>query len=103
MGLQKRGKDSRSKPLRSIVAWLSGDNPGALPNGFVLENVEGMCVGSAVKRFKRIIRELSRHYDIKRSVLDSQHWVPQSRRRVYVVGIKKSQPHSEHFSFPGGA
>jgi len=64
-----------------------------VPKVFVLENVSGLVKingGSYFQAILESLRALGTH-NIYHQILDTkQHGVPQSRRRVYIVGIEKS-------------
>jgi len=72
------------------------------PKAFVLENVSGLIKINGGQYFKAILQSLEDLgvYNIYHQILDTkQHGVPQSRRRIYMVGIKKSCDRG-NFSFP---
>jgi len=72
------------------------------PKVFVLENVSGLVKINGGQYFKAILESLEAlgMYNVQHQILDTkQHGVPQSRRRVYIVGIKKSCDNGT-FSFP---
>jgi DNA (cytosine-5)-methyltransferase 1 len=68
------------------------------PKVFIYENVPGMLMhdkGNTWKTIKSIFMSLG--YDLHISILNSEDYgVPQSRRRLYVIGFKKERP----FVFP---
>jgi DNA (cytosine-5)-methyltransferase 1 len=71
---------------------------------FILENVKKLINHDGGKTFKKVMHTLSRIgngvYSIEWKLLDTQdHGVPQSRQRVYIVGILKDRQRSE-ISFP---
>lgn len=69
------------------------------PKVFVYENVPGMLVhdgGNTWKVIQNVFKTLG--YKIKYQVLNSKDYgIPQNRKRLFVVGIKKQYP---DFSFP---
>jgi DNA (cytosine-5)-methyltransferase 1 len=72
------------------------------PSVFVLENVSGLMKINGGQYFKAILQSLEAlgNYNIYHQILDTkQHGVPQSRRRVYMVGIKKTCDKG-NFQFP---
>jgi len=74
----------------------------AQPKVFVLENVSGLVRIQGGKYFKDILASLEDlgNYTIHHQILDTkEHGVPQSRRRIYFVGIKKSIDRGT-FKFP---
>ena len=74
------------------------------PKVFILENVHRLLHIHGGKTFASVMRTLRRigpaAYDVQFEVLDTQHHgVPQSRRRVYIVGIRKDCQRAK-ISFP---
>lgn len=69
------------------------------PKVFVYENVPGMLIhdgGNTWKVIQNVFKSLG--YKIKYQVLNSKDYgIPQNRKRLFVVGIKKQYP---DFSFP---
>jgi DNA (cytosine-5)-methyltransferase 1 len=72
------------------------------PTVFVLENVKGILSNDGGNTFKRITKELEEltEYELEVFLLNSKDFdSPQSRERVFFVGVKKS--HLVHpFEFP---
>jgi len=66
------------------------------PTAFVIENVPGISDGS---EFTCVLNDLAiQGYDIARQVLNSSHYgVPQDRKRLFVVGWRRS---FKTFTFP---
>ena len=57
----------------------------------VAENVIGLVSAEEGKYYIAVHEELSnRGYNVGAVVLDAVHWVPQSRKRIFVIGVKKS-------------
>ncbi len=86
-----RPDDPRSKHVWNflrIVEWLQ-------PSGFVMENVAALAVN---RRWARVIAQLERKaramgYRARTFVLDaSNHGVPQSRKRMFLVGVRGAEP-----------
>ena len=74
----------------------------AKPEIFVLENVKGLIMGKMKETFKIIMRKLKnlKIYDVQWQLLNTADYgVPQSRPRLYIVGIKKSVMRKS-FEFP---
>lgn len=76
------------------------------PYGFVLENVEGLVnhdrenphdkIGRTLKTILEHLDALE--YKVSWKVLNAKHFgVPQERKRIYIVGTKKSAPNLENF------
>jgi DNA (cytosine-5)-methyltransferase 1 len=70
------------------------------PKYFILENVRGLYNHDKGNTFKIIIDELNKtNYNIHHQILNAKHYnCPQSRQRVYIVGIRKDL--DQHFEFP---
>lgn len=77
------------------------------PYGFVLENVEGLVnhdkenprdkIGKTLKTILEHLETLD--YKVSWKVLNAKHFgVPQERKRIYIVGTKKSAPYLENFT-----
>lgn len=70
---------------------------GILPKYFIAENVIGLLTHK--ETFKKLLRKMRRHYVVSYSVLNSLNFgVPQQRRRVYIIGIRRDI--NQSFSFP---
>uniref|UniRef100_A0A7S1MA44 DNA (cytosine-5-)-methyltransferase n=1 Tax=Alexandrium catenella TaxID=2925 RepID=A0A7S1MA44_ALECA len=72
------------------------------PKVFVLENVSGLVKINGGEYFRAIMEALEAlgSYNVYHQMMDTkQHGVPQSRRRVYIIGIKKTRDDGS-FSFP---
>jgi len=72
------------------------------PNFFVAENVPGIVSSAHIGSFKKLISMLEASgYSVSWKVLDSRDYgVPQERKRVFIVGIKKGLGLSYHFPEP---
>ncbi|MDA0246391.1 MAG: DNA (cytosine-5-)-methyltransferase [Chloroflexi bacterium] len=68
------------------------------PQAFLLENVQNLKSHDKGRTFQTIIWSLESDlgYHIYYKVLDSQPFVPQSRKRIFIVGFREPL----HFSFP---
>eukprot|EP00413_Alexandrium_margalefii_P009372 CAMPEP_0204539654 /NCGR_PEP_ID=MMETSP0661-20131031/16899_1 /ASSEMBLY_ACC=CAM_ASM_000606 /TAXON_ID=109239 /ORGANISM="Alexandrium margalefi, Strain AMGDE01CS-322" /LENGTH=303 /DNA_ID=CAMNT_0051546273 /DNA_START=6 /DNA_END=913 /DNA_ORIENTATION=+ len=72
------------------------------PKIFVLENVKGLVTINGGEYFRAVLQALEELgcYNIHHKVLDTKdHGIPQSRPRLYIVGIKKSVDDGS-FEFP---
>ncbi len=60
------------------------------PKAFVLENVKNLRSHDKGRTFEIIKQTLKEelHYHIDFKVIDGQHWVPQHRERIIIVGFK---------------
>lgn len=62
------------------------------PNGFILENVEGLVSHDEGRTFKTIVSCLEENYKVSYRVLNAKDFgVPQDRKRIYIVGVKKNR------------
>jgi len=101
-GLQQGFKDTRGrgKIFFDVARYLEEHTPEI----FILENVSGMKRLENGKYFKQIMSALNvlknPGYNITDAVLDTkEHGVPHSRRRIYIVGIRKDKD-KKTFEFP---
>lgn len=99
-GLQKGFKDKRGKIFFNVLAYLEEHRPKA----WILENVSRLRTMNNGKYFDAICKELGSladgGYDIQHEVLDTKkNGVPQSRRRIYIIGVRKDV-NTGTFSFP---
>lgn len=70
------------------------------PKWFIYENVNGIKSANEKKDFEIIINSLSEHYNVEWSLMNSSDYgVPQTRRRVYIVGQRKDLGEF-NFTFP---
>ncbi|MHA1368274.1 MAG: DNA cytosine methyltransferase [Promethearchaeota archaeon] len=88
--------DPRSNLYREGLRFLIVMRPAA----FVCENVEGLLSMEDGNVFKRIIDDLSSvgYKVVHKLMLASDYGVPQSRKRVFIVGIRDDI--DEKFEFP---
>ena len=73
-----------------------------LPKIFILENVKGLTLGKMKPTFKIILKKLKniKKYNIYWKILNTKDYgIPQSRPRVFIIGILKSVQ-KEEFEFP---
>ena len=99
-GAKKGSRDSRSKAIiRAILAYITEK----LPRAFCLENVSGL-VDEHREFFDWVLKRLKEiqdgYYEVIWSFVDTKlSGIPQSRKRVLIVGI--SQKHKVHnFEWP---
>ena len=69
------------------------------PQGFLLENVEGLSSHSKGETLRTIITELeTAGYKVNWEILDASNFgVPQTRRRIYIVGHRTKIVNLKHF------
>jgi len=99
-GLRKGFKDKRGMVFYGCCDYIEN----ALPRAFILENVKGILSHDGGNTFEQIMHSLTGigngAYEVQTKVLNSiEHGVPQSRPRVYLIGIRKDCKRCE-FSFP---
>ena len=73
-----------------------------MPKIFILENVKGLTLGKMKPTFKIILKKLKniKKYNIYWKILNTKDYgIPQSRPRVFIIGILKSVQ-KEEFEFP---
>ena len=72
--------------------WLRVmDEMAERPPVVVAENVAGLVSAEDGKYYVAVHEELSkRNYNVGAVMLDAVHWVPQSRKRIFVIAVKKS-------------
>lgn len=63
------------------------------PRMFLLENVKNLCDHDKGRTFEVILRTLSEElgYKVSYRVLDGSAWVPQKRRRIFIVGVREGE------------
>ena len=74
------------------------------PRATILENVRGLISHDKGRTWEIIQEELKKaNYDIRFKVIDAVHWVPQHRRRIFIIGFDKKQVNTtqeDYFVFP---
>jgi DNA (cytosine-5)-methyltransferase 1 len=71
------------------------------PKAFLLENVRGLVGHDNGNTFNRILEILGSGYVVHHALLNAKDFgLPQSRLRVYIVGIRKDLPGAKNFQFP---
>ena len=65
------------------------------PRALVLENVVGLATSNGGDDFRIVCQEFNRlGYSCDAYFIDARHWLPQSRPRMFVVGLKDPLPDS---------
>lgn len=93
-GREKKYSDSKQRTDDLFEEWMRLLE-GLQPRAFIAENVPGMLTGKALETYARVItRKLaSLGYYVHATVLNATWYgVPQERRRILFVGIRKEQP-----------
>ncbi len=75
--------------LIRIVKEMRVKSNGEFPKYVLFENVSGIQSAAGGRDFGIVLNELAQcgAVDVAWRVVDSQHWVPQRRRRVFIVAI----------------
>ena len=96
---QKEGGD-QGQVFNGLLKIIKSKRPKAI----ILENVRGLTSHDKGNTWNIIQEELKKaQYDIHFKVIDAVHWVPQHRRRIFIVGFDKKQFDTkklDFFSFP---
>lgn len=87
MAGKRRMDDPRNRLFEEYVRFLKGIKPKV----FVMENVPGLVVGNMRAVFHEMVHALSEAgYEVRGRILNALHYgVPQSRRRVILIGFRK--------------
>lgn len=92
-GKEKKYSDSKQRTDDLFWEW-SRILEGLYPRAFIAENVPGMIAGAALEEYAwKIIKDLGElGYHVNAKVMDSQNFgVPQERRRLIFMGIRKDR------------
>lgn len=96
-GERKGLDDHRGVLFLEIVRILKKHQPKVI----LLENVRGLLTHEDGKTLQVIISHLENvGYRIKHELLDAVNLVPQERKRIYIVGIRKDLADASKFAFP---
>lgn len=85
-----------------ILRILKYKQNNGQPNAFLLENVPGLVTHDKGNTFKTILKSLDEiGYKVFYKVLDAADFgVPQQRKRIYIVGLRKDLFGDVEFDFP---
>ena len=84
---QKEGGD-QGQVFNGLLKIIKSKRPKAI----ILENVRGLISHDKGNTWEVIQEELKKaQYDIHFKVIDAVHWVPQHRKRIFIVGFDKKQ------------
>ena len=94
LSLAGRAEGIRAKRSGLVWEWLRVmDEMPSPPPLVVAENVVGLVSSASGKHYRELHNELvQRGYKVGAMVLDAARWTPQSRPRVFVVGVAKDIP-----------
>ena len=101
-GLRKGFDDPRGALFFELARIIRDKRPAA----FLLENVKALLVHNQGATFEKILLTLSElGYIIEWRVLNTRSWLPQERKRFYIVGHHRADRAGEIFRFEerGGA
>ena len=77
-------------PRKDVLAHVTDAIRATLPTTFVLENVPRFATHEGGVALERLTAAFAAEYDVAHRVLNAlDYGVPQNRRRLYVVGIRK--------------
>ncbi len=87
MSGKRRMDDPRNRLFEEYIRFLKIMQPKA----FLMENVPGLVAGNMRAVFQKIVLSLSEAgYEVRARILNALHYgVPQSRRRVILIGFRK--------------
>lgn len=87
MAGKRRLNDPRNRLFEEYVRFLKVMKPKA----FVMENVPGLVIGNMRSVFYEMVHALTdAGYEVRGRILNALHYgVPQSRRRVILIGFRK--------------
>jgi DNA (cytosine-5)-methyltransferase 1 len=87
MAGKRRMDDPRNRLFEEYIRFLKALKPKV----FVMENVPGLIVGNMRAVFHEMVHALSEAgYEVRGRILNALHYgVPQSRRRVILIGFRK--------------
>jgi DNA (cytosine-5)-methyltransferase 1 len=85
-------KGARSGTFHAFWKLIDGlAHEGRAPRGVVLENVVGAITSHGGRDFAEILgRMAATGYSFGPLVLDAERWLPQSRPRLFVVGVRQA-------------
>lgn len=95
-GFSLGGRRDLSDPRNSLILHFARLLREIRPRYFVVENVEGLLVGDAIKTvesFKRRVRRAGYEVVEPTRILDAADYgVPQRRRRLFIIGYREGLP-----------
>lgn len=99
-GYSQGGKRATDEPVNYLYREFDRALRHILPRAFVVENVNGMAYGGNEDLLgNQLTRYRMAGYRVRWKVLDAKDYgVPQTRRRIFIVGIRTD--HEEVYSFP---
>ena len=72
------------------------------PRVFLMENVPGMAMGTMKGRFLEVLTRLNKGYEVTSAMLDASYYgVPQARRRIIFIGVRRDLGIRPSFPRPG--
>jgi DNA (cytosine-5)-methyltransferase 1 len=91
LSLAGRAEGIRAKRSGLVWEWLRVMDEMSVPPPLVVaENVVGLVSSASGQHYRELHNELVRRgYRVGAMVLDAARWTPQSRPRVFVVGVSK--------------
>jgi DNA (cytosine-5)-methyltransferase 1 len=101
-GYSQGGIRNPSEPLNFLYQEFDRVLRIVRPRAFVVENVNGMAYGgNRILLANQLCRYRLAGYRVAWKILDAKEYgVPQSRRRIFVVGIRSDIDYAYHFPVP---
>ena len=95
-GKRKGFEDTRGTMFFEIARIVKAKQPQIV----FLENVKGLLNHDKGNTFETILNTLDElGYDVEWSVLNSKHFIPQNRERVFIIGYNRKKCGTKVFSF----
>jgi DNA (cytosine-5)-methyltransferase 1 len=99
LGRRHGSEDEKSGNLFFEIERLLRGGPR--PRVVLLENVRNLRSHDSGRTFAEIRRRLDNlGYELTDAIIDAQHWVPQHRERIFIVGMLRSVYGGRQFHFP---
>jgi DNA (cytosine-5)-methyltransferase 1 len=87
----RHGESSAFWEFARIVEEMQDHHGDANPPMILLENVEGLLTSNAGEDLNLVLQELNKlGYKVDLLRINAAHFVPQSRVRIFIIGIHKS-------------
>ncbi len=99
-GHQRGFRDPRGTIFFELCRMAKAKRPRLL----LFENVKGLLGHDEGRTFRTILASLDElGYDLQWQVLNSRHWLPQNRERVFLVGHLRGTPRPQVFPISAGS
>ena len=99
-GFSMIGRRDAGDPRRNLLTKFFDIVEEARPLAFVMENVEGLLLGSAREELDKALKVLSGYVVSDPTILDASHFgAATRRRRAFVVGFLQDDPQRDYAKF----